>query len=654
MRAMPNIEHIRNVSIISHVDHGKTTLSDHLLGMAGRLPKQLLGEVRALDELKEEQKRGITIESSIASLNIELEDGIQIHLNLIDTPGHVDFSGKVAEALRLVDGSIVLVDAVEGVMAQTMTVLRQAMAEYIQPILVINKVDRLISELELDEQSIQIRIQEIIAQVHRICKNLSFPGLILPNFNSGSVLLISALDGWGIDRYSIEHTGLTMKDIINAYTQGKVDDLREQLPLGKIVSEAIYRCLPDPATAQKIRFPGLLQGEIPDRLVNLIHECSPANQVVAMNGKLLKIGRSSGFGSLIRMLSGKITRGSRLYSTNTGEAVKVTRVVKLDLRKVQEVKELSAGDVGAVVFSPPLAAGDFLVGEKIEGLSLKNISYVQEPIVAISIEPKNIKDLNRLPDILRELAAATPGLEFEFDNDTGELIALGVGMLQLEILRIDLEDMGIQVETSPPMVLLFEMPRYEAHFDHPYWEGIHIDAGPSDQIHVEPLDTVLYTDGNGNKLVLGKNYTFSSDTIEGMIQTFKSAMRVSPRTREKVRNFGLKVSEGVHSKAVKTYENGIVLTSSAIRAGLEQSGAIVHEPFYHVTINVPDEYLGDMIQELQKRDATIKDIGNVGGISSIKAVVHVKQMADAADRFRHLTDGNVFWSYDAVEFLPRR
>lgn len=654
MSAMPNVENIRNVSIISHVDHGKTTLSDHLLGMAGQLPRQLLGEVRALDELKEEQKRGITIESSIASLNITLQDQTEMHLNLIDTPGHVDFSGKVAEALRLVDGSVVLVDAVEGVMAQTMTVLRQAMAEYIQPILVINKVDRLISELELDEHSIQIRIQEIISQVHRICKNLSFPGLKLPSFTAGSVLLVSALDGWGIDRFSTEATGVTMKDVIVSYREGHEKELRDLLPLGRVVSEAIFRCLPDPRTAQKIRFPDLLQGDIPDKFVRAIHDCSPDGITLAMNGKLLKIGRSTGFGSLVRMLSGKVSRGDQLFSTNIGEQVKVIRVVKLDLRKTQEVKELHAGDVGALVFSPPLQAGDFLVSEKTEGLSLKNISYVQEPIVSISIEPKNIKDLNRLPDILKELAEATPGLDFEFDNDTGELIALGVGMLQLEILKIDLEDMGIKVETSPPMVLLFEIPRYEAHFDHPYWEGIHIDAGPSDQIEVEPLDAVLYTDRNGNKLILGRNYTFSSDTIEGMVQTFKSSMRISPRTREKIRNFALRLSEGPNSKAVKTYENGMVLTSSAIREGLAHSGAVVHEPFYHVTINVPDDYLGDMIQELQKRDATIKDIGNVGGISSIKAIVHVRQMADASDRFRNITDGNVFWSYDSVEFLPKR
>ncbi len=637
------------------MDHGKTTLSDHLLGEGGKLPSRLLGEVRALDELKEEQKRGITIESSIASLDIPINEEHTMHLNLIDTPGHVDFSGKVAEALRLVDGSVVLVDAVEGVMAQTMTVLRQAMAEHIQPVLVINKIDRLIMELELDERGILHRIQEIIAQVTRICKNLAFEGLVYPNYAKGSVLLISALDGWGIGSFMAERTGLTMKDIINAYKSGNESELKTRLPLGKVVSEVIYRCLPSPLDAQIIRFPNLFKDKLaPPELLEAIHQCSRLGPPIAITGKLLKIGKSSGFGSLVRMLSGSLKRGDKLHSSTTDKMVKVTRVVKISGRTVNEVKELSAGDVGAMAFSPPLQAGDLLLPSKYENVMLKNISYVQEPIVAISIEPKNIKDLNRLPDILKQIADATPGLEFEFDTDTGELIAMGVGMLQLEILKIDLEDLGIKVESSPPMVLAFEVPRYKIEIEHPMWEGIFIEAGPSETIGVDSTDIVLYKDKHDNRLLLGKNYTFSSDTLEGMMQTFRNAMRVSPLTREKIRNFTLKLSEGTNSKPVRSYENGIVLTTMAIRESLRQTGAIVHEPYYHVTINVPDEYLGAMIQELQKREATIKDITNIGGISVIKAIIHIKQMTDAADVFRHLTDGNVFWSYDRVEFLPKR
>ncbi len=139
---------IRNISIISHVDHGKTTLSDYLLASGGLLPEYLAGTLRALDNLPEEQRRGITIETSLASYILNFEDKEYL-INVIDTPGHVDFSGKVAESLRLVDGSLIIVDAVEGIMAQTKSVLKQAIAEKIVFVLFINKIDRLIKELEL-------------------------------------------------------------------------------------------------------------------------------------------------------------------------------------------------------------------------------------------------------------------------------------------------------------------------------------------------------------------------------------------------------------------------------------------------------------------------------------------------------------------------
>ncbi len=651
---MPNLTHIRNVSIISHVDHGKTTLSDHLLGKGGELPRQLIGEARALDKLEEEQRRGITIESSLASLNIKIDDETTMHLNLIDTPGHVDFSGKVAEALRLVDGSIVLVDAVEGIMAQTLTVLRQAMAESITPILIINKVDRLITELEYTEQQIQVRIQELIAQVTKICKELAFEGLKLPNFKNGSVLLVSALHGWGISNQALEKERISMKDIIETYKTGKVHELAERLPLGEVVSKAIYHCLPNPKEAQAIKFPRLFvdPSKVPAEVINSIKECDPNGETYAVNGKMLKIGRSSGFGSLVRILSGKMKRGDRLFSVNLGSWVKVTRVVKMTSRKVMDIKELLAGDVGAVVFSPPLHPGDFLTSNEVENIKLRNISYVQEPIVAISIEPQNIRDVNRLPNVLEEIAEATPGLEFEFDSDTGEMIALGVGMLQLDILKVDLDEIGIKVETSSPMVLSFEMPLHEITFELETWEGITIQAGPSDRFQEDPSDMVLYEDKHNNKLLLGRNYTFSADTLEGVRETFHNAMKVSPTSRQRVKNFTMRISEGINSRSVKSFENGVILTSSAIRSALLKTDAKIHEPYYHVSINIPNEYVGPMIQELQRKEANIVDIENYGQNSIIKTIVHIKNMADAADQFRQLTDGNVFWSYDKVEFRP--
>ena len=154
-------EFIRNIGIIAHIDHGKTTLADSLLAGAGLLSTVMAGQARVLDYLEEEQKRKITIKTANITLLIENEDTPYI-LNLVDTPGHVDFTGKVTRALRVINGAVVVVDAVEEIMAQTEIVTRQALEERVRPVLFINKVDRLVTELQLNEEQIQKKLNHII------------------------------------------------------------------------------------------------------------------------------------------------------------------------------------------------------------------------------------------------------------------------------------------------------------------------------------------------------------------------------------------------------------------------------------------------------------------------------------------------------------
>ena len=161
LELMGRKEQIRNLGIIAHIDHGKTTLTDSLLAGSGLLSSKIAGSARVLDYLKEEQKRGITIKTANISLLHRMENDSFL-INLVDTPGHVDFTGKVARALRAIDGAIVVVDAVEGIMAQTETVTRQALEERVRPLLFINKVDRLISELKYDAGQIQEKFTQII------------------------------------------------------------------------------------------------------------------------------------------------------------------------------------------------------------------------------------------------------------------------------------------------------------------------------------------------------------------------------------------------------------------------------------------------------------------------------------------------------------
>src|SRR5512139_1193656 len=166
---MKDPKHIRNIGIVAHIDHGKTTLSDNLLAGAGMISKELAGRQLFMDSDEEEQARGITIDASNVSM-VHTFDNEDYLINLIDTPGHVDFGGDVTRAMRAVDGAVVLVDAVEGPMPQTETVLRQALRENVRPILFINKVDRLINEIKLTPQDMQMRLGLVIDKVNKIVK----------------------------------------------------------------------------------------------------------------------------------------------------------------------------------------------------------------------------------------------------------------------------------------------------------------------------------------------------------------------------------------------------------------------------------------------------------------------------------------------------
>ncbi|MBK5133505.1 GTP-binding protein, partial [Candidatus Bathyarchaeota archaeon] len=198
---MKKTECIRNLGIVAHIDHGKTTLADSLLAGTGLLSPNLVGSARVLDYLKEEQIRGITMKSANVSLLYQT-DGQSFIINLVDTPGHVDFTGKVRRALRSIDSVIVVVDAVEEIMAQTEIVIRQALMENVHPVLFINKVDRLITELKLDEAQIQKKFERIIKNFNDL---LSIYGIskIVNNWKispeKGNVVFGSALHRWGFN-----------------------------------------------------------------------------------------------------------------------------------------------------------------------------------------------------------------------------------------------------------------------------------------------------------------------------------------------------------------------------------------------------------------------------------------------------------------------
>lgn len=640
----PNL--IRNISIISHVDHGKTTLSDHFIAAGGILPKHLAGQLRVLDDLPEEQKRGITIESSYTSIILENMNNKYL-INLIDTPGHVDFSGKVAESLRLVDGGFILVDAVEGIMAQTKTVLRQAIQEKLQLVLFINKIDRLIIELELTPKKIQERIERIIGEIHVFFKKYNVEKKYYPNFSNSTIILGSALDGWAIDNKYVE-TGGKISHIVDLYKENQIHILLEKFPIMEVFKRSIITTLSSPLVGQKMKFPSLFQSEATSEILDKIHQCDEGDKLIMMIGRSYRIQNITQPSFISRLLSGSIKRGTMVKSNQIPDKIRITKIFQIVGKTIIDVKEAKAGQIVGIVLSKSIVPGDMLTSLDISVPKINNISYVQDPVVAMSIEPLDLKDISKIQSSIELIAEVTPGLEYEINKDTGELIAMGVGTLQLDILKSELEALNFKLESTSPKVLKYEMPIAITNFTSDKWDKMNLFAGLSELIEEDILP--IYSDIYSNRLI--SKIRINKDLEEGLIEVFRQYMRISPIHGQRIRNFTLVISSFPEDKKLTTYENGIIIGSSILKQALNLSKTKIHEPFYELEINLPEKYLGSVLQDLHRLEIIIEDVSSYDRDSVITAKLPVQIAPKLADNIRQLTDGNVFWSFNSTIFLP--
>ena len=278
-RLMKEPKQIRNIGVCAHIDHGKTTFSDNLLSGAGMMSEHLAGKARLLDFHEDEQERGITIDSASVSMVHSVEDK-EFLINLIDTPGHVDFGGDVTRAMRAVDGAIVLICASEGAMPQTETVLRQALKERVRPVLFINKADRLIKELKLTPEQMQQRFVKQIMDVNHIIRNVApeeFKEKWQVSIEKGTVAFGSAFHNWAISLQYMQKKNISFKDIIDAYNsddENAIKELAKKAPIHEVILDMSILHHPNPVDAQKYRIPKLWQGDLEDTDGKNLINCS--------------------------------------------------------------------------------------------------------------------------------------------------------------------------------------------------------------------------------------------------------------------------------------------------------------------------------------------------------------------------------------------
>src|SRR3989344_2575911 len=312
-KLMNTRENIRNIGIVAHIDHGKSTLADSLVAASGLKSEELAGQQRVLDYEDQEQARGITINAANISLSHTL-DGKDYLINLIDTPGHVDFGGEVIRAMRAVDGVILVVDSVEGVMPQTETVIRQALKENVKPVLFINKIDRLINELQLTEQQMQERFIKTITQVNGLIKKTAPKAFIdewTVKVQDGSVSFGSAYNNWAISIIQMKETGIGFKDIYDYCKGGKQKELAKKSPLHACVLEMVVKHLPDPIQAQKYRTPVIWGGDKESPIYKSMSECDPTGEF-AMMVTDITVDPHAGDVATGRIYSGTVKKGMKV------------------------------------------------------------------------------------------------------------------------------------------------------------------------------------------------------------------------------------------------------------------------------------------------------------------------------------------------------
>lgn len=676
-RLVSNIKHIRNIGIAAHIDHGKTTFSDNLLAGAGMLSEELAGKACALDFHEDEKERGITIDAANVSMVHEI-DGEEFLINLIDTPGHVDFGGDVTRAMRAVDGAIVLCCAVEGIMPQTETVLRQALRERVKPILFINKVDRLIKEVKLTPEMMQQKFISIITEVNRLIETIApeeYKQKWKVNVEQGSVAFGSAFHNWALNVPYMLKTGLKFKDIIEAYgIEGGYKELAKKAPLHKIVLNMVVKHHPNPADAQVYRIPKLWHGDLDSPLGKSLIECNPKGPIAFVATKIV-IDKHAGEICAGRLFSGTVSTGSEVYLNMAKKSVRLQQVSVYKGPQRITLESIPCGNIIGLVGLKGVFTGETVSSEPME--PFEAIKHIFDPVITKSIKPKNPADLPKLVEVLKAVSKEDSTIKVEINEETGENLISGMGELHLEVVENRMRtERGMDVITSPPIVVYREtVQKQSGQFEgkspnkhnklyfvvEPMEDEIFeaIKTGEIPEMRLRKKDTAVFEKlislglsakdaknvteiYKGNMLVDDTRGIVQIGEIMGLVQEGfeqvcdSGGLAGEPCTKMKVRLMDCKLHEdAIHRGPAQMYP--------AVREGIREcildAKPILLEPIQIIQIESPADSMGDISKLVQNKRGQLISMEQQGEHLVVKAAMPVAEMFGWSSDLRSATSG---------------
>ena len=695
--SVKDLKFYRNIGIIAHVDAGKTTTTERILFFTGK--KHKIGEVHEgaaeMDFMEQEQERGITIQSAATTCFWSIKDQMY-RINIIDTPGHVDFTAEVERSLRVLDGAVVVFDGKMGVEPQSSKVWNQATKYNVPRLCFINKINLLGGNFQKSLKSIQDELSEhavaiqlpignedklrgvidliqMKAFVYKDAEKMEYKEEEIPAdlleeaeaLHNELLEKVADADDKLLEKY-LEDGTLTIDEMHEAI---RINTLAGKLfpVLGgdtrmadtKLLIDAVCRYLPSPLekryvfedqeTEEMKVLIGEINGTNPDTGNEQRRKLVPEETFC---GLVFKISMDPHVGSLafFRCYSGKLQNGTYVYNSTRKKRERVGRILLMHANHREEVAEVRAGDIAAIVGFKDSFTGNTVCDEA-NPIILESIDF-PDPVVSLAVEPKTKSDQEKMGEVLRKLMQEDPTFKAETDHETGQTIISGMGELHLEI-KVDImkREYGIEVNTGKPQVAYRETIENEIE----HQEILKKQTGGAGQF----ADVVIVMSPNER----GKGYEFINavkggsipkDYIPSVDKGIQQTMGTGVLGGFPVIDFKVKLVDGSYHDVDSNTDTFRICASKAFKEAMRKAKPILLEPVMKVVVNTPDEFAGDVTGALSSKRGQIKKMEPKAKIQEITAEVPLENMFGWTNDLRSMTKGkaNSVMEFDHYAKVP--
>ena len=668
------LDKTRNIGIIAHIDAGKTTVTERILFYTGKTYK--IGEVHegeaVMDWMEQERERGITITSAATTCFWK-----DIRINIIDTPGHVDFTVEVERSLRVLDGGVVVFDGVAGVEPQSETVWHQADKYNVPRICFINKMDRMGANFYTSFQSIldRLKANAVIAQIP-IGAAETFKGIIdllsekayVFNDDTGKEITVTDVPDDLKDKVKefrhilLEKIVETEENLLEKFLSDQVltiDELKQALRSAVIgnklipvfcgtalknkgiqqLLDAIVDYLPSPMDIPPI------EGIMSDSEEKVVRQPEDSEPFTAL---AFKVATDPFVGKLVyfRVYAGTLNSGSYVFNSTKGKKERVGRILRMHSNHREEVDKIFSGEIGAIVGFKDVTTGDTLVsvGDK---LVLESIEF-PDPVIAVAVEPNSKADQEKMSLALSKLAEEDPTFKIHTDDDSGQTIISGMGELHLDIIVDRMKrEFKVEANVGKPQVAYRETISTESDVEAKY---IRQTGGRGQYGHVlvkfEPLEQ-----GTGfefiNKIVGG---SIPKEYIPAVKKGIISALDRGVIAGYPISDIKATLYDGSYHDVDSSEMAFSIAGSMALQDGIKKGNPILLEPIMRVEVVTPEDYAGDVMGDLSSKRGKIEGMEERGGAKAIKAFIPLAEMFGYATHLRSMTQGRASYSMEFYQY----